>query len=443
MATDGHRADRLDGHRHAARGALGEAAAALRLLQAALRAGDEPAGRRHPRGDHHGGGDGGRAGGEPPRARPRVLPPALAADAGAPERGAREDPRAATAARPPAASSRSRCRSCSGSPTAARGLRKALEDLRWSRPRSASPRATTSSSSPTAATTRTTRPSRRSSPSRRCTTTSSARGRAPASASSSSRASRARCTTSRCSSATAPSAVNPYLAFETIHDQVTLGLIPGPAEDGREEVRQGRQQGDREGDLQDGDLDDPELPRRPGVRGDGPEPGLHRRVLHLDARRASAAWASTWSRRRRGSATSAASRPSGPSSTRASARRPVPVPRGRRAPPLQPGDDPQAPVRLPDRATTQLFKEYTALVDQPVEEPLHAARPHGPQARRRKPVPLDEVEPVEAIVRRFKTGAMSYGSISQGGARGARRRDEPHRRQVQHRRGRRGPGALR
>ncbi len=29
------------------------------------------------------------------------------------------------------------------------------------------------------------------------------------------------------------------------------------------------------------------------------------------------------------------------------------------------------------------------------------------------PVPIDEVEPVEAIVRRFATGAMSYGSISQ------------------------------
>ena len=30
----------------------------------------------------------------------------------------------------------------------------------------------------------------------------------------------------------------------------------------------------------------------------------------------------------------------------------------------------------------------------------------------RPPVPLDEVEPVEAILKRFKTGAMSYGSIS-------------------------------
>ena len=30
----------------------------------------------------------------------------------------------------------------------------------------------------------------------------------------------------------------------------------------------------------------------------------------------------------------------------------------------------------------------------------------------REPVPLDEVEPVEAIFKRFNTGAMSYGSIS-------------------------------
>src|SRR6185369_6249943 len=30
----------------------------------------------------------------------------------------------------------------------------------------------------------------------------------------------------------------------------------------------------------------------------------------------------------------------------------------------------------------------------------------------RKPVPIEEVEPAKAIVRRFSTGAMSYGSIS-------------------------------
>ena len=45
------RGRRLDGQRHAAGGAVGPAAAALQLLQAALRPGDQPADRRHPRGD--------------------------------------------------------------------------------------------------------------------------------------------------------------------------------------------------------------------------------------------------------------------------------------------------------------------------------------------------------------------------------------------------------
>ena len=45
-----------------------------------------------------------------------------------------------------------------------------------------------------------------------------------------------------------------------------------------------------------------------------------------------------------------------------------------------------------------------------VEEPGDAAGPAGIQPP--TPVPLEEVEPVESIVKRFKTGAMSYGSIS-------------------------------
>ena len=51
-ADGGHRrrADRLDGHRHPGRRAVGPLAAALRLLQPAVRAGDQPAAGRHPRG---------------------------------------------------------------------------------------------------------------------------------------------------------------------------------------------------------------------------------------------------------------------------------------------------------------------------------------------------------------------------------------------------------
>ncbi|HEX6160027.1 MAG TPA: glutamate synthase central domain-containing protein, partial [Thermoanaerobaculia bacterium] len=59
-----------------------------------------------------------------------------------------------------------------------------------------------------------------------------------------------------------------------------------------------------------------------------------------------------------------------------------------------------------------IFKDYTRLVDQQNEHRatlrgLFRLKPAGPR------VPLEEVEPVEAILKRFSTGAMSYGSISQ------------------------------
>ena len=59
----------------------------------------------------------------------------------------------------------------------------------------------------------------------------------------------------------------------------------------------------------------------------------------------------------------------------------------------------------------ETFKQYTSMVDN-LEIP-HTLR--GLLDLKRDPnggIPLDEVEPVESIVRRFKTGAMSYGSIS-------------------------------
>jgi glutamate synthase domain-containing protein 2/glutamate synthase domain-containing protein 3 len=62
-----------------------------------------------------------------------------------------------------------------------------------------------------------------------------------------------------------------------------------------------------------------------------------------------------------------------------------------------------------------IFKEYTKLVDDQSERfaslrGLLKFRT-GDEALR-PPVPLDEVEPVSEIVKRFSTGAMSYGSIS-------------------------------
>jgi glutamate synthase (NADPH) large chain len=59
----------------------------------------------------------------------------------------------------------------------------------------------------------------------------------------------------------------------------------------------------------------------------------------------------------------------------------------------------------------EIFKDYTRLVDDSSERLMTLRgllRIRGVDA----PVPVEEVEPVSAIVRRFSTGAMSYGSIS-------------------------------
>src|SRR4029450_3482903 len=57
-----------------------------------------------------------------------------------------------------------------------------------------------------------------------------------------------------------------------------------------------------------------------------------------------------------------------------------------------------------------VFRKYTEKVDGLAAE---AGSIRGLfKVRDRPPVPLDEVEPASAIVKRFATGAMSYGSIS-------------------------------
>jgi glutamate synthase (NADPH) large chain len=59
-----------------------------------------------------------------------------------------------------------------------------------------------------------------------------------------------------------------------------------------------------------------------------------------------------------------------------------------------------------------IFKEYTALVDDQSEKMASLRGLLKFKDGVRTPVPLDEVEPASDIVKRFSTGAMSYGSIS-------------------------------
>ena len=67
----------------------------------------------------------------------------------------------------------------------------------------------------------------------------------------------------------------------------------------------------------------------------------------------------------------------------------------------------------------EIFKEYTSLVDDQSAQ-LKTLRgllrikgiDAGAESAASSSIPIDEVEPVASVVRRFATGAMSYGSIS-------------------------------
>ncbi|MGP9650860.1 glutamate synthase large subunit [Glutamicibacter sp. AOP38-B1-38] len=77
--------------------------------------------------------------------------------------------------------------------------------------------------------------------------------------------------------------------------------------------------------------------------------------------------------------------------------------------------DPQTVFRLQHSTRTRrydVFKEYTKAVDDQASElkTLRGLLKFNTESI--TPIPIDEVEPVSSIVKRFATGAMSYGSIS-------------------------------
>lgn len=83
--------------------------------------------------------------------------------------------------------------------------------------------------------------------------------------------------------------------------------------------------------------------------------------------------------------------------------------------------DPETVFRLQHSTRTgsyEIFKQYTSRIDDQSERlmtlrGLFGLKGVGGSQGVRPPVPIDEVEPVSEIVKRFSTGAMSYGSISQ------------------------------
>lgn len=77
--------------------------------------------------------------------------------------------------------------------------------------------------------------------------------------------------------------------------------------------------------------------------------------------------------------------------------------------------NPETVFRLQHSTRTRrydVFREYTKLVDDQAESLMTLRGMFALKTGERTPVPIDEVESIESIVKRFSTGAMSYGSIS-------------------------------
>ncbi|WP_282852566.1 glutamate synthase large subunit [Gulosibacter sediminis] len=77
---------------------------------------------------------------------------------------------------------------------------------------------------------------------------------------------------------------------------------------------------------------------------------------------------------------------------------------------------PEAVFKLQHSTRNQrydVFREYTSLVDNQARELKTLRGLFKLRTEARSPIPIDEVESVSEIVKKFQTGAMSYGSISQ------------------------------
>jgi glutamate synthase (ferredoxin) len=206
------------------------------------------------------------------------------------------------------------------------------------------------------------------------------------------------------------SAVNPYLTFETIHDQVNLGLIPGPAADAEKSYVKAVNKGivkviSKMGISTIQSYHGAQVFEAVGLNQDFIDEyftwtatrvgGVGIDVVAKEARL----------RNERGFPP----------------RRPIQhtsLPAGGQYKYRATGEyhlfNPETVHKLQFACRTgdyKLFKEYTALVDAQAKH-LCTLRGLMDLVPGPRPVSIDEVEPVESIMRRFKSGAMSYGSIS-------------------------------
>ena len=81
----------------------------------------------------------------------------------------------------------------------------------------------------------------------------------------------------------------------------------------------------------------------------------------------------------------------------------------RRVPELAGPSTTQSPIPSPQSPLSDAYQHYSELIER---RPASALRDLLDFAPRREPIPVDEVEPVEEILKRFSTAAMSHGALS-------------------------------
>ena len=433
------RGQRLDGDRHAAGGAVEQTAAPLQLLQAAVRPGDQPAGRRHPRRDHHGGRHRDRPRGEPARADARLGAPDRPPHAGAAQRGAREAPQprrrpqlARVQEHHPAGALRRGARAARGCGTGIEALRAAaskaiadgnniiiLSDRGHDRERAPIPALLTVASVQHHLL-------REGSRTRVGLVLETGEPR--------------EVHHFALLLGYGASAMNPYLAFESLHDMVKQGLLPGDAEKAEQKYVKAVAKGIVKVCSKMG------ISTIQSYHGAQVFEAIGLNQPFIDEY-------FTWTATRvEGIGIDAVADEVRQRHLRAFPERPLPEES------LEPGGqyqyrrngeyhlfNPESIHKLQYACRTgdfKIFKEYSQARRRSGAPPLHAARPDGPQ-----------VDPQAGAARRGRADRGDSEALQdrrhvvrldqQRGARDAGDRHEPHRRQEQHRRGRRGSGALR
>ena len=233
-------------------------------------------------------------------------------------------------------------------------------------------------------------------------------------------------------------AIHPYLALETLVTLADMGSGPGAARIG-EALPEGDQQGALQGDVEDGHLHVPVLLRRADLRSGRPAARIRRQVFHRHAEQ----------RRRRGpvrdcrgggAAPSARVRRQSVARRRARHRRRVPVPDTRRRARVDAGLHREAPARgalgeLRDVSRIRGAHQRSVGADADASRAVRAqVRARADPARGRRAGRRDR----QALRDRRDEPRLDLDR----GAHDARGGDEPHRRQVEHRRGRRGRAPL-